>query len=105
MSNATVEVTAIAAIGTNARGETITFSLPSRQAIVTKYHGPTNTRGSRISAKCAGGRVSVPYDYALNNDQSHAAAAAALAAKLGWSGRMVGGGSPDGTGSVFVFVD
>ena len=86
-------------------GDTITVAEPMRQAIVTRYHGPTNTRGSRVSAKCAGGRVSVPYDHELNAGDNHAAAAASLAAKLGWTGRMVGGGTPDGTGNVFVFAD
>ncbi len=83
----------------------ITVREAMKQAIVTKYHGPTNTRGARISAQSAGGRVSVSYDHELTSGQNHAKAAATLAAKLGWSGRMVGGGSPDSTGSVFVFVD
>ena len=34
------------------------------QAIVTKYHGPTETKGSRITAKCGAGSVTVDY-YAL----------------------------------------
>ena len=86
-------------------GDTITVAEPARQAIVTRYHGPTTTRGSRVSARCAGGRLSVGYDHALNASADHAAAAAALAAKLGWTGRMIGGGMPDGTGSVFVFAE
>lgn len=76
-----------------------------RQAIVTRYHGPTNTRGSRISAQYAGGRIYVAYDHALSPEGNHAAAAATLAASLGWAGRMIGGGSPDGRGNVFVFAD
>lgn len=77
----------------------------TRQAIRTRYHGPTNTRGSRISAKCGAGRVSVPYDHALNLYDNHAAAARALLAKLGWdaeeytrSGRWHLGVGPDGDG-------
>jgi len=104
LSPATATVTESAAYATNDRGDGITIAVPSRQAIVTKYHGPTNTRGSRISAQSAGGRVSVSYDHELTSGQNHAKAAATLAAKLGWSGRMVGGGSPDSTGSIFVFV-
>ena len=57
------------------------------QAIQTKYHGPTDVKGSRISATCAAGRVVVDYDHALNNDQNHKRAAAALLRKLGWVGR------------------
>lgn len=102
----TVTVTATAAVGTNAHGEQIVVTTACRKAIVTRYHGPTNTRGSRVSAKCeGGGRVSLAYAHELNSEQNHAAAAATLAAKLGWCGRMVGGGSPDQTGCVFVFVD
>ena len=86
-------------------GETITVAPSCRQAIVTRYHGPGAVRGSRITAQCAGGKVTLPYDHVLNAGENHAAAAAALAAKLGWTGRMVGGGHPDGRGDVFVFVD
>ena len=60
------------------------------QAITTKYAGPTNTRGSRIIAKAAAGRVSVGYDHALNLEDNHAAAAQALAEKLGWVGGNYG---------------
>ena len=65
------------------------------QAIRTKYHGPTNNRGSRISAQCEAGRIFVPYDYALNIDGNHKAACDALIKKLGWDNEhyadMVGG--------------
>lgn len=54
------------------------------QAIRTRYYGPTNTRGSRIVAKCEAGSASVGYNHALNLDGNHAAAAAALVRKLGW---------------------
>ncbi len=57
------------------------------QAITTKYHGPTNSRGSRVIAKCAAGSVTVSYDDALNLDENHIAAAQALLEKLGWSAR------------------
>ena len=61
------------------------------QAIRTRYHGPTNTRGSSFSAQCEGGRVVVPYDYALNTDENHLKAARALCAKLGWHDVTEGG--------------
>ena len=65
------------------------------QAIRTKYLGPTNTRGSRISAQCEAGRICVQYDYALNIDGNHKAACQALLKKLGWNTEhyadMVGG--------------
>jgi hypothetical protein len=62
------------------------------QAIVTKYHGATNTKGSRISATTGAGiRVYVAYDHALNIDQMHAAACEALLAHMGWGDGWVGG--------------
>lgn len=74
-----------------------------RQAIETKFLGPTNFRGSRIKATAQAGSVTVSYDHALNSDQNHEAAAIALCAKFGWAGRIYGGGKADGKGNVFVF--
>jgi len=79
------------------------------QAIVTKFFGPTNSRGSRVKAKCQAGSVTLSWDHALNLDGNHDAAAQALASKLGWDrkeyyGKMVSGSLPDGTGNVYVFV-
>lgn len=65
------------------------------QAIITKYHGPTNAHGSRVSAKCDAGRIFVPWDDAMNADQNHNAAAEALARKLDWHGVLVAGSLPD----------
>jgi hypothetical protein len=56
------------------------------EIITTKYHGATNFRGSRISATGDGARVSIPYPHELNGEAVHAAAARALAAKLGFHG-------------------
>jgi len=78
------------------------------QAIVTKFFGPTNSRGSRVKAKCQAGSVTLGWDHALNPDGNHDAAAQALASKLGWTsdayGQLVGGGLPDGRGNAYVFV-
>lgn len=57
------------------------------QAITTKYHCPTNSRGSRIVAKCAAGSVQFSYDYSLSLEENHIAAAQALVQKLSWSAR------------------
>lgn len=77
------------------------------QAIETTYCGPTDHRGSRVIAKCEAGRVVVEWDYALNSDENHRAAAEALSAKLGWDqgwhGKMVSGGLP-GRGWAHVFT-
>ena len=60
------------------------------QAILTKFHGPTNIRGSRISATCAGGRVIVPYPHDLSGQECHEYAAKKLVNKLGWTGDHYG---------------
>lgn len=74
-----------------------------RQAIVTKYIGPTNHRGARIKATASAGSITVPYAYELEIQAAHEAAARALADKFGWVGNMVGGGTLDGY--CFVFPD
>lgn len=61
------------------------------QAIVTKYHGPTNTRGSRISAEAEAGKIFVGYDDALNSEDNHKLAALALIKKVGWERHLRGG--------------
>lgn len=75
-----------------------------KQAICTKYFGPTNSRGSRIQAKSASGKtITVPYDHALDAFENHEKAAKALCKKLDWKGELVGGGMKDGY--CFVFVE
>lgn len=54
------------------------------QAIRTRYHGPTNTRGSRISAQAEAGRIYLGYDDSKNPSDNHKSACEALRAKLGW---------------------
>ena len=48
------------------------------QAIITTYKFATNTRGSRILARCTRGSISVSYDHSLDNCANHIAAAQAL---------------------------
>ena len=48
------------------------------QAIITTYKFATNTRGSRIFARCTRGSISVSYDHSLDNCANHIAAAQAL---------------------------
>lgn len=85
--------------------------------IITKYLGPTNTRGSRIKAYCERGSVCVPYDHALNTDGNHIAARKALCERLilkdqkqngcptpdsPWLHYRLGGTLPRGFGMVHV---
>ena len=66
-------------------------------AITSKYHGPTDTRGSKVRATGFRGSVTVPYDSALDSEANHRAAVVALCAKLGWDAdRFFGGGMTDG---------
>ncbi len=77
----------------------------SRQAIITKYHGATNARGSRVSATAAAGKIYTSWDDALSSEQNHDRAARAYAVRYSWHGRWHGGGMPDGSGNVYVQVD
>jgi hypothetical protein len=78
-------------------------------AIVTKFNGPTNYRQSRISATAAGcKRRYFDWEYSLNPDSNHRAAAMALAAERGWisageNRTLAGGVLADGS-YVWVFV-
>lgn len=75
------------------------------QAIETRYHGPTNNAGARISARSDAGRIIMGWDHALDIAGNHAKAARMLAARLGWltHGIWVGGSLPGNhTGYAFV---
>lgn len=90
------------------------------QAIITKYLGPTNYKGSRIKASCERGSIVVSYDDSLNQEQAHIAAVKALIRKFNkediarhgagavkdgrsWNSQFVSGGMPDG-GYCHVFM-
>lgn len=76
-----------------------------RQGITTRFLGPSNVKGSRYKATARPGKgfsLTMPADHALNYEDNHAKAAQALAAKLGWDGLWVCGGSPDERGYIFV---
>ena len=72
------------------------------QTITTTYLGPTNSRGTRIGVATSSGRVIVSWDHEQDVTENHRRAALALARKLGWSGRWVGGELADGRGMTFV---
>lgn len=76
------------------------------QAIITRYHGPGNVRGSRIKATAWAGSITLNYEPSLSADENHAAAAKALADKFKWRGCWFSGGHPDGDGSmIYVSVN
>ena len=75
------------------------------QAITTRYHGPGNVRGSRISATTASGkRVYHECDDAVHVDRQHRDAAIKLCKLLDWHGTMVEGGLTSGGERVFCFI-
>lgn len=63
------------------------------KAIRTRYRGATGLGGSRIYASDGDGNscyISYPHELA-SGEPAHRAAAEKLCAKLGWTGRLVGG--------------
>ena len=71
-----------------------------RQAIVSKYYGPTNHRGSRIKTETGAGHVMWhSWNYGLDPCENHYVAAERHAADLGWlstTERLHGGSIPTG---------
>jgi hypothetical protein len=77
-----------------------------RQAITTKYIGPTNFRSARVKAKCQAGSITMSWDDALDDDDNHLKAAQTLCKKLDWHehGRyLIAGGLPSGKGNAYVW--
>jgi hypothetical protein len=74
------------------------------QAIVTKFIGPTNTKGARIKAVASAGSVTVSFEYGMSHEERHQVAAKALCAKFGWPWDHISGSLPDGS-DVWVKVD
>ena len=73
------------------------------KAILTKYMGPRNVRGSRIKAYDADGNsATIPYPHQLRSEDGHHKAAQSLCDKMGWKGDLIGGGTKDGMAFVFV---
>ena len=72
-------------------------------AILTKYLGPTNYRGSRVKAYTEVWHITISWNHALNTDENHAAAAVALCKQQGWDdeSELLAAWTP--TGRVFVF--
>lgn len=79
------------------------------QAIVVKYLGPTNARGSRYKATAQAGSVTIEADDRLNEEDNAKAACEKFREKFGWTkehargyaGPWVMGWLPDGC-AVFV---
>ena len=75
------------------------------QAIITKYHGATNTKPSKISATASGGaRVVISYPHDCTTDDAHKRAAAALMVKMDWAAQYDLVCGEHKTGCVFVMI-
>lgn len=75
------------------------------QAIETRYYGATMALGSRITARCEAGRLTLEYDAGLNQEENHKRAARILATRLGWPGTWATGCMPrPHTGYAHVWV-
>ena len=78
-----------------------------RQAIVTKYFGPTNTKGSRIKVKAYAGSKFYEWDHSVGIELNHLRAATKFADKMGWLKKndIVGGSMPKSGSYCFVLVN
>lgn len=80
----------------------------ARQAITTRFCGPTGTRPSRVIARCDAGSLTWEWDDSRGVVENHAAAARELARRLGWygaPGALPGHIGATRTGYVVVFID
>lgn len=69
----------------------------TRQAIETRYLGPTNHRGSRIVATTPSGhRLIHDWDRSLGTEGNHYIAARILQSNLGWEYIVAGGSTKVG---------
>jgi hypothetical protein len=81
------------------------------QSIQTKFLSATESKGSRIKAKCARGSIVIPYPHELTGDETHRAAVLALVTRFldedeskgkpretnFWNRTFVSGSLPDGS--------
>lgn len=62
------------------------------QAIVTKFIAPSERRGMRVKATCAGGKTKMfNWESDWDADKNHHTAAIILQAELEWQGELKGG--------------
>lgn len=75
-----------------------------RVVIRTKFHGPTNYRGSRISVTHGQGgkRLFVGWDHSLDVPENHDNAVQAYLDHMGWDGEWVTGADDSGYYAVQV---
>lgn len=76
------------------------------QAITTKSFGPTNHSQARVSAKCSGQRIMLPWRHEWSHEKNHMRAAEELMIRMKWdrTHQLVGGGLPDDSGYCWVQI-
>ena len=94
--------------------ETKSEPIHARQAIVTRYLCPTNTKPSRIRATCDRGSVVISFPLEVSGADAHAVAVRSLLAKFAaedgadrsWPSfdRWVCGGMPQSSKDAYVWV-
>jgi hypothetical protein len=94
--------------------ETKSDPIHARQAIVTRYLCPTNTKSSRIKATCDRASIVISYPMVESGADAHAVAVRALLAKFqredgsdrSWPSfeRWVCGGMPQASKDAYVWV-
>lgn len=77
----------------------------ARQAIVTKFHGPTDHKPGRVRATCEAGTYTHEWNHELGVVENHAITARTLARRLGWGDREAHIGFTRDGQYVVVFVD
>ena len=75
-----------------------------KQAIMIKFLGATNTKGTRLKVTSNCGSIIVPLEYGAGHEQRIRKAVDALLNKLDWSGEYIIGQLPSGD-YVAVFKD
>lgn len=73
-------------------------------AIRSKYHGPTNYRGSIVRASANGRSAQVPWAAEWDSEDNHRRAVVILCAKLGWDADRFFGGNLESGEWVWVPV-
>jgi hypothetical protein len=77
----------------------VTVTPSWRQAIMTTY------KGGKISVRAQAGKAFIAWDYELDREGNHAAAARQFAERFGWNGgQWVGGCLPDGHSYAWVLL-
>ncbi len=72
------------------------------KAILVKYKGPSNTKGSRLIASDGDrNRITVGYPHELSGSAVYEYAATLLCKKMNWQGELIGGQL--GNDHVFIF--